>query len=86
MGTFKIEIIAVGGHGVDRSKKDGEQVDFNEGGDSTPDSLAKEFVELLKSKGCSFDYEGHGATITHWPGQESEVKDDLLTGVRTGNF
>jgi hypothetical protein len=86
MGTFKITIIAVGGHGVDRSKKDGEVVDFSEGGDSSPDALAKKLVEALRASGCSFDYPDHGATITHWPGQESEVNDDLLTGVRKGNF
>jgi hypothetical protein len=28
MGTFRIEITAVGGHGQDRDKKDGEKVDF----------------------------------------------------------
>jgi len=86
MGTFKIEIIAIGGHGVDRSVKDGGVVNFSADGDTTPDALAKEFLERLKSAGVYFGDASASATITHWPGQPSEVKDDLITGVRTGNF
>ena len=86
MGTFKITVVAVGGHGVDRSKKDGEVVNFQEEGPNTPDALAKEFIEKLKACGCSFGNPDSEATITHWPGEEGEVKDDLLTGVRKGNF
>jgi hypothetical protein len=86
MGTFKIEIVAIGGHGVDRGKKDGEVVDFKEGGETSPDALAKEFVEKLQAAGVYFGDPSAGATITHWPGDPSEVKDNLLTGVRSGNF
>lgn len=86
MGTFKIEIIAVGGHGVDRDKKEGEVVDFNEGGENSPDAIAKKCVDALKATGCSFSYPEAGATITHWPGSDHEVKDDLQTGIRKGNF
>lgn len=82
MGNFKIEINAVGGHGLDRGKKDGEVVDFFVDGENTPDAIAKKLVEELKANGSNIN----SATITHWPGQESEVKDDLITGVRTGNF
>lgn len=82
MGQFKIEIIAVGGHGVDRDKKDGEEVDFFESGTLTPDAEAKLAVQHLQQQGCNIE----SATITHWPGEESEVVDDLLTGKRKGNF
>lgn len=85
MGNFTITVKAVGGHGQDRLKKDGEVVDFTEGrgeASNSPDAIAKRFVEELKAKGTSVE----SATITHWPGQPSEVTDDLLTGIRHGNF
>lgn len=82
MGTFKIQITAVGGHGQDRSKKDGEVVNFYQGGSTTPDAVAKLFVEMLKAHGSSVSE----AKIIHWPEESSEVTDDLLTGVRKGNF
>lgn len=82
MGNFKIEIEAVGGHGVDRSKKDGETVDFYADGEFSPDAIAKRVISELKR----FGNDVQAARIIHWPGQESEVTDDLLTGVRKGNF
>lgn len=82
MGQFKIEITAVGGHGVDREKKEGETVDFFEGGPNTVDASAHSLTLAIRDMG----YQIESATITHWPGQESEVKDDLVTGIRKGNF
>jgi hypothetical protein len=82
MGTFKIEIKAVGGHGVDRRKKDGEAVDFFESGDITPDAIAKKFVNELKANGNDISL----AVITHWPGEPNEVQDNLMTGIRSGKF
>lgn len=82
MGTFKIEITAVGGHGQDRSKKDGEVVNFQEYGPHTPDALAERFVKEMKHFGINVEI----AKIIHWPETESEVTDDLLTGIRKGNF
>ena len=92
MGDFRIIIDAVGGHGQDRSKKDGEVVDFKEGNPdaNTPESIAQELIEKLKSNGCSVQK----ATVTHWPadnypeGREvgKEVVDDLITGVRKNQF
>jgi hypothetical protein len=82
MGQFKIEIIAIGGHGQDRDKKNGEKVDFREGGNTTPDAIAHRAVNELKSAGVNVE----SAKIIHWPGSESEVIDDLLTEIRTGNF
>lgn len=82
MGQFTINVTAVGGHGVDRGKKDGEKVDFKADGEFSPDAIAARLVAELKRFGVHVE----SATITHWPGQESQVTDDLLTGVRTGNF
>ncbi len=82
MGTFKIEITAVGGHGQDRGKKDGEKVNFYEGGRDQPDAIAKTLVETLRVFGSDVQQ----AKIIHWPGETGEVQDDLLTGIRKGNF
>lgn len=82
MGNFRIVINAVGGHGVDRSKKDGEVVDFNADGEFSPDAIAKRMVNELKRFGSSIQ----DATITHWPETPTEVQDDLVTGVRKGSF
>lgn len=82
MGQFIINIKAVGGHGQDRRKKNGEVVDFNSGGESTPDAIAKRLTDELIASGANVE----SATITHWPGQSDEVTDDLITGIRNGNF
>lgn len=82
MGNFKITIEAIGGHGADRVAKDGEVVNFYKGGGESPDALAKTFYEVLKWKG--FDVKS--AILQHWPGEPSEVQDDLKTGIRKGNF
>lgn len=82
MGTFKIEITAVGGHGQDRSKKNGEVVNFYEGGENSPDAITKTLVEAMKFYGTNVEE----AKIIHWPGAEDEVTDDLLTGIRSGDF
>lgn len=82
MGNFRIEIEAVGGHGVDREIKDGGVVNFFIDGNETPDALAKRFYEVLKWNG--FDVKE--AELIHWPGDPNEVKDNLITGVRTGSF
>jgi hypothetical protein len=85
MGTFKIEIEGIGSHGQDRNKKEGEVVNFFENGPTTPDAIAKATLEILKFHGVYFPPSAK-ATITHWPGEPSEVVDDLLTGIRKGNF
>lgn len=82
MGNFRIVIDAVGGHGVDREIRDGEKVNHFSEGMQTPDAMAKMFVNFLKSNGI----EPNSAKLIHWPGQEDEVIDDLLTGIRKGNF
>jgi hypothetical protein len=91
MGTFRVEIQAVGGHGCERDKKDGEVVKGC-GSPTCPDCITREYVQKLKSAGVLFDTGGTNentagfAKITHWPGQRGTVFDNLLTGHRAGNF
>ena len=81
MGNYRIEMEAVGGHGCQREIKDGGTV-YGCGSMNCPDCIAREFVETLKRRGSSMVY----AKLTHWPGQTSEVQDDLLTKKRKGSF
>ena len=81
MGTFLVKVEAVGGHGCKRELGDGESVlgcDLPH----CPDCITREFVRRLKRSGSTVNE----ATLTHWPGQTSEVVDDLLTGIRKGSF
>lgn len=92
MGDFRIVIDAVGGHGQDRNKKNGEIVDFSEGGDGSPEAIALKAIELMKAAGINPEK----AYIIHWPldnyegqlknGRSNQIVDDLLTGKRTGSF
>jgi hypothetical protein len=85
MGDFRIIINAVGGHGQDRDKKNGEVVDFSKDSPNSPEALAKEFVEKLKSTGVNVE----NASVIHWPldnyegqlknGRSSQIVDDLVT-------
>lgn len=102
MGNFRIVIDAVGGHGQDRNKKSGEIVDFTKVGDDyysndTPEAIAKRAVDELKQKETNV----LSAKVYHWPndtvyegdpispisndGNEC-ITDDLVTGLRKGNF
>lgn len=92
MGTFRIEVQAVGGHGCQREVKDGEVVQGC-GHERCPDCIARKFVNELKAAGVYFGVSTSAdrapteyAKLTHWPGQSGEVRDDLLTGVRSGSF
>ena len=81
MGNFKIEIEAVGNHGVDRKAKPGETIAFGEPSASNPDAAARAFVEELKLGGSIVT-----AKLTHWP-DTTPIVDNLLTGVRDhGDF
>lgn len=102
MGNFRIVIDAVGGHGQDRTKKNGEIVDFTKEGenyhsDDTPEAITKRAVEELKAKGTNV----LSAKVYHWPADtvyEGDpiipisndgtecITDDLITGVRKGSF
>lgn len=90
MGTFRVELQAVGNHGCQREAKNGEQVE----GCRQPgcvDCITREYVEKLKASGALFDTTGNRdsigyALLTHWPGQHGTVTDNLLTGTRNGSF
>jgi hypothetical protein len=80
MGTFKIEIEAVGGHGCDRDAKAGEVINSKCGG-SCPDCRASRFVEEMRAKDSLVS-----ATLTHWP-DTTPIVDDLKAGRRAhGDF
>lgn len=88
MGDFRIVINAVGGHGCDRTAKDG---DAREGCGSfnCPDCLTVDFVKKLRETGSSVG----SAELIHWPkdspsglGGAPEIIDNLLTGIRKGAF
>ncbi len=81
MGDYRIEINAVGGHGCSREVKNGGKVWGCRRMDC-PDCQAREFVARLQRSNNTVK----SATLTHWPGQASEVNDNLLTGIRTGDF
>lgn len=81
MGQFHVHVDAVGGHGCQREVKDGETV-TGCGQPSCPDCITRDYVGKLKASGASVSE----ATLTHWPGQPSEVRDNLLTGHRRGSF
>ncbi|MDP9202810.1 MAG: hypothetical protein M3P26_12865, partial [Gemmatimonadota bacterium] len=76
-----ITVNAVGGHGCQRDRKDGETV-LGCGHRTCPDCAARELVAVLKRQSQSIV----SAELQHWPDTPSEVKDNLLTGVRTGSF
>lgn len=87
MGNFKIVIEAVGNHGVDREKRDGEDVNFAEGGLDTADAMAKKLVDDLVIRGFSVDK----AQIIHWPDEDGNVThssavDDLRNSKRIKDF
>lgn len=97
MGNFRIVIDAVGGHGQDRSKKDGEVVDFNIDSVDSPEAIAQRAVTELREKGTNV----LSAKVYHWPADtvyQGEpvipisndgvpcITDDLFTGFRKGSF
>ena len=84
MGTFSIEIKldAVGSHGCQRDIKDGQQVKTQCGDPNCPDCLTRRFVADLKTQG----HQLQSALFMNWPGQPTQVTDNLLTGIRTGSF
>jgi len=81
MGTFKIEITAVGGHGCQRDIKDGELVPICED-TNCPDCMGRKLVQEMIDKGVNVEK----AKLIHWPDTDETVKDDLLSGLRKGNF
>lgn len=89
MGDFRVVIEALGGHGCQREKGDGDFVVGCEARDC-PDCMVRELVRRMKRGGCTI----HKAEIVHWPAdmegrsydKAQEVRDDLLTGLRSNTF
>ena len=87
MGSFNINITAVGGHGCERKAKPGEKLYGRCGRFTCPDCMAYEFVQQLKQRGMFIGSPDQKAEFTHWPGQQSQVVDDMLTNERqSGQF
>lgn len=87
MGDFNINITATGGHGCDRKAKEGEKLYARCRRMDCPDCLAHEFVEQLKHRGMFGSSPAAKAELTHWPGQQGQVVDDMLTNTRkSGQF
>ncbi len=85
MGNFRVEIDSVGGHGCDRGAKEGENIVFNNNPDHIqycPDCKVRKLVmEFVNG------WPGTRAKLIHWPGEPSEVVDDLVAGKRAkGHF
>lgn len=81
MGDFVIKVKAVGGHGCQREIGDGQEVHGCRSMDC-PDCITREFVAKLQATGSSVIE----ATLTHWPGRDNSVMDNLLTKKRIGSF
>ena len=87
MGTFRVMVTAVGGHGCQRDKN-GADVITGCGEPSCPDCITREYVRKLKQ--CASVSE---AIIHHWPGSQvrpdglaGDVMDNLLLERRLGRF
>ncbi len=81
MGQFRIVIEAMGGHGEQREVGDGGKLDVYAYPDGAVDKAAFDLVKWLKAHTTV-----SSATLTHWPGTEAEVVDDLVERVRHGSF
>lgn len=79
MGQFRVEIVAVGGHGCDRTTKEGQPL---YGRCSRHRCVDCDISELLLKWKTLNVASIESATFTHWPGTESEVVDDLLNNKR----
>lgn len=91
MGTFRVEIQGVGSHGCQREVKSGQKVEGC-GQPGCPDCMARAFVKQLSDAGMMGTYatEDPGSLVyakfIHWPYGYGTVTDDLLTGIRNGDF
>jgi hypothetical protein len=81
MGMFRVEVEAVGNHGCQREKQEGETVEGC-GDENCTDCITREYIAKLKAKASVSK-----ATITHWPTDpEPHIVDDLLTKTRSKPF
>lgn len=70
MGNFRIEIEATGGHGCDRTAKEGETF-YGCGRQGCPDCELRRFLGSPQFLGMV-----KSAKLTHWPWEPSEVVDE----------
>lgn len=82
MGTFRVEVQAVGNHGCQRDK--GDETIEGCGLAGCTDCVAREFLAKLQATGASVER----ATIEHWPHQTPKPGpvDNLLTKTRDKSF
>lgn len=89
MGDFRVVVEAMGSHGCERGYGNGAYVVGCERPGCT-DCITREYVRRLKRAGATV----HMAELVHWPAdmkdrgyeKDKEVRDNLLTGIRIGNF
>lgn len=78
MGQFRIVINAFGNHGCDRKAVPGERLHSRCRQLDCPDCLAYEFVQTLRQKSIVVGE----SKVTHYPGTDVEVVDNLITNQR----
>ena len=83
MGQFRVTVVAVGNHGCQREigKQIGAIVEGCGNGNCT-DCITRDYIKSLRASGASVSE----ASIHHWPSQQGEVLDNLITKLRTGSF
>lgn len=81
MGQFVFQLDAIGGHGCQRERGDGDFVVGCEQSHCT-DCITREYVRRLKRTGAMIN----SAKLVHWPGTKEQVVDDLVSGKRQSNF
>jgi hypothetical protein len=84
MGQFRVTVTAVGNHGCQRDehRANPAMVITGCGQPNCTDCITREYLARLRASGGSVEQ----AHIHHWPGQEGEVLDNLITQKRTGSF
>lgn len=71
VGAFKIQVDAIGNHGCQRERVDGDTV-YGCGSMNCPDCLTSEYIAKMRRAGVLMT----SAVITHWPGQPTQVTDE----------
>jgi predicted PP-loop superfamily ATPase len=82
---------AVGDHGCQRDVKNGGFITAKCDNPRCVDCITREYIDKLKAASAYFSTTGDNftvgyASLTHWPGQNGSVRDNLLTGQRSGSF
>lgn len=75
MGAYKIEILAVGGHGCERKAKQGDKLHARCRRMDCPDCVAYEFIQTLRAKGMLSDGQAQGNELK--PGEEAPPDSEI---------